>query len=431
MIRTFLALGVVAALPAAAAAQTESRVSADLSSTLGYSNNPFTTIGTNTGAAVATIDVAPRYQLSTPHSIVTISADANLQQYLSQYGRNDSYSGAIDYHVRPSERITGHARIDLSSSVLGSFNSYLPLAANTTAFTPTLGSSTETSSGVTGTTAALNAAQSLPVTIPLVPYTDVGLFGLRNRRRVAEASGDLGVVMSARDTLNFSGYAQVTRYDNLNGGDYEAYSGSGGFQHAVSSRLRLGLTGSASTDNYHNGFGSTQVYSVQATAAGRITDRWSADGALGVSFVNSSSGRSTRSTSLSGNIDVCRLGLHSSLCAQAVRSVSPTGFEGSQYVTTGGLTWNRQLDLRQNVSLSGSYSKVGSNTPLFTSGLITNGLPFQTQYAQATAGYYRRLGLRLGLIASVNYRQLLDDNSGRAADYGGQVGLSYRLGDRR
>ena len=430
MIRKVFALGVAAALPAAAAAQTESRVSADLSSTLGYSNNPFTTTGSNAGAAVATIDIAPRYELSTPHSTVTISAEANLQQYFSKYSRNDSYSGAIDYNVRPSERVTGHARIDLSSSVLGAFNSYLPLAANVSAFTPTAGSTTDVT-GVTGPTASLNTAQPLPITTPLVPYTDVGLFGLRNRRRMAEASGDLGVVLSARNTINFSGFAQLTRYDNLAGGDYEDYGGSVGFQHAVSSRLRLGVTGSASTDHYHNGFDSTQVYSVQATASGRINDRWSADGALGVSFVQGGTQRSTSSTSLSGNIDVCRRGSHSSLCAQAVRSVSPTGFAGTQYVTTGGISWNRQLDARQNVSLSGSYSKVGSDTQLYAGGPVANGLPLQTQYVQATAGYYRRLGYRLGLVTSINYRQLLGNNAGRTADYGGQIGLSYRLGDRR
>lgn len=435
MIRIGLGAAAAAALalPVGAGAQTQSRVSADVSAIAGYSNNPFTSAGGDTGAAVATVDVAPRFQLLTPHSTVTVSADANFEQYLSRYGHNDSYSGALDYKVRPSARVTAHAHLDLSSSVLGAFNSNLPLAANTTAFAPTVAAPADPAtagSGTTGTVAAIVPAEQLPIASPLVPYTDVGLFGLRNRRRTGQASGDLSFVLSARDTLSVGGYGQVTRYSNLNTSNYETYGGSAGFQHSVSSRLRVGLTGSATTTNYHAGLSDSRIYSIQATAAGQLNERWSADGALGVSFVSGDTTRSTRSTSLSGDVDLCRRGPHSSLCLQAARSVSPTGFAGSQYVTSAGLSWTRQLDERQNVSLGGSYSKVGG-TQAATGPTIPGGLVLQNEYAQATAGYYLRLRARLGLVASVNYRQLLDDNNGRSADYGGQLGLSYRFGDRR
>jgi hypothetical protein len=429
------ALALAFALPAAAGAQTQSRVSADVSATAGYSNNPFTESGGNTGAAVVTVDVAPRYQLLTPRSTITVSADANIQQYLSHYGHNDSYAGAVDYQGRPSEHIAAHARIDLSSAVLGAFNSYLPLPS-TAGFAPVaVAPATGTAAGVgtTGAGAGTVAGALVPITVgsPLLPYTDVGLYGSRSRRRTGRASGDLGFTLSSRDTLSVAGYAEVTRYSDFSLGNYEAFGGSLGYQRRLSDRLSAGLTGSAASYNYHGGFPDNQIYSIQATASAVLSDRWSADGALGVSFVNGGSlGRSTNSTSLSGNLDLCRRGSRSSLCVQAARQVSPTGYAGSQYVTTAGLTWNRQLDERQSVSLGGSYSKVGGDPRLVTQELPLAGYGFQSEYAQATAGYSRQLGQRLRLVASANYRELLDSDVHRPADFGGQIGLSYRFGDR-
>ena len=421
-----------------AGAQTESRVSADASATLGYSNNPFTVAGSDTGAAVVTIDLAPRYQLLTPRSTITVSADANIQQYLSSYGHNDSYSGALDYQGRPSEHLAAHARVDVSSAVLGAFNSYLPGGAGASfapaTFTPVVaGTAADAGAGAATGTSAL-----VPVTVvsPLVPYSDVGLFGLRSRRRTARASGDLGFTLSPRDTLTVAAYGELTRYNNLGGGDYEGFGGSLGYQRRLSDRLGIGLNGSASSYNYHGGYPDNQFYSIQATASAQLNDRWSADGALGVSFVNGGTGRSTNSTSLSGNLNLCRRGPASSMCVQAARQVSPTGLVGSQYVTTAGLSWNRRLDERQDVSLGASYSKVGNDTVALTGTLapVLGGYPLRTEYAQANAGYSRRLGPRLRAVASVNYRQLFGDGfggAGRPADFGGQAGLSYRFGDRR
>jgi len=437
MIRSGRALGaivvVLAGLPFAAAAQTEDRFSADVSGTAGFSNNPFSTVGNDTGSAVVTVDVAPRYQLLTQRSTFTLSADANFQQYLKDYGRNDSYSGAVDYQGRPSERVTTHARIDLSSSVLGAFNSYLPVAAGTGLIDPITGNGAGVAVG-TGTGAGVGTTPGGVVAVPvtpvssLVPVTDIGLFGLRNRRRTARLSGDVGVGVSARDTLTFSGYAEATRYNGLQVSDYEAYTGTVGYSRRVSDYFDVGLQGSASSFDYRFGQADSRSYSIQATASGRLSPLWTASGALGVSFVDSDTAFSTRSTSLSGNLDLCRRGQFSVMCVEASRQVSPTGVAGSQYFSMIGLNWSRRLDERQNLSLSANYSKIGGGSTRLTGGA----LPLQTDYAQAVAGYDRRIGQRLRLVASVNYRQLLGgSDANRPADFGGQVGLSYRIGDPR
>ena len=416
-------VAMAALVPSAAWAQTESRLSADVSATAGFSNNPFTVVGSDTGSAVVTIDIAPRYQLLTERNTFTVSADADFQQYLRRYGRNDSYSGAFDYRGRPSARLTTHARLDVSSAILGAFGGYLPGASGTGI--GGLGLTGDT----TGATTGVGTGGVPIVTAPtaLVPITDIGLFGLRNRRKSARLAGDIGVSLSARDSLSVSGYGEVTRYANLGTSDYQAYGATLGYSRRMSDRLTLGVQGSASSFDYRSGVSSSRVYSLQATASDRLSDRWTLDGALGASFVNSQTAASTRSTSLSGNFDLCRLGQLSTMCAQASRQVSPTGLAGSQYVTTAGINWNRRLSEHDSVSLGAGYSEVGGGTRL-----VTGVLPLQTEYAQATAGYNRRLRERLGLVASADYRQLLGSgNLGRPRDFGGQIGLSYRLGDKR
>jgi len=421
-----IALALVAA-PSAVSAQTEGRFSADASATAGYANNPFSILGDDTGSALVTLDIAPRYQILTERSTVTLSGDANVQQYLRRYGRNDSYSGAVDYQLRPSERITAHTRLDLSSAVLGSYNSYLPFGTGlgSTGFgspgTGTIG--TGTTGTTTGTTTGV-----IPVgTVGLAPgLTDIGLYGLRNRRKTAQLSGDVGVTLSARDSLTVSGYAQATRYNGIAQlGDFEAYSGSLGYSRRVSAQWNVGLRASASSFNYRTVGGDSRVYPVEATVSGRLNQFWTINGSLGATFVDSDALGSTRQTSLSGSLNLCRQGNLSTLCIQAARQVSPTGFAGSQYVTTAGATWSRRLSERENLSLSGTYSKVGGNR----AQSLVPGL--QDEFAQGVVSYDRRISQRLRLLTSANYRQFLTGNSGRPADFGGQIGVAYRLGDLR
>lgn len=424
MTRVRYALGAAAtliALPTAALAQ-EGRFSTDVSATAGYSNNPFTEGGGSTGSAVLSLDVLPRYQWLTARSTTTLSGAVSLQQYLKRYPLTDSYSGAIDYSLRASERVTGHASLNLSSSVLGAFNSYLPVAASTLPVGSAPGVGT-----VPGDAGAV-APTPIPAVTSFPALTDIGLFGSRSRRRLARLGGDISATLSARDSLTSSAFFEASRYSRtLLAGDYEGYGGSVGYSRRVSERFTLGVRASGSYYNYRRSDSDSRVVSLEGTFSGQLSELWTVDGALGASFVNSGSVGSTRRTSLSGNLNVCRRGELSLMCAQISRQVSPTGLVGSQYVTSAGLNWSKQLGPRENLSLSGYYSKIGDDR----ARLLVGGQRLQTEYVQGVVGYDRQLKERLRFVASANYRQLLDGGAGRAKDYGGQVGLSYRFGDTR
>lgn len=423
-------------VPTAAVAQTtENRVGAVASATLAYSNNPFSEQRGGdraTSSPLVILDLTPTFQHLTERSVLSISGDVNLQQYLRRYGSNPSYSAAVDYRLRLARRIATHARLDLSSAVLGSFNGFVPSIATA----PTFGvnGATTTDSGTATSINPLPFDPTLPTaSSPLL--TDVELYGLRNRRRTGRASADAGIGVSERDNLTLSGYAEVTRYSGgiVNGvtlGDYEAYSGTLGYQRRVSAYINVGVQGTASLFHYRD-TGDSHVYAIEATASGRLSPVWTVNGALGVSFVEGGGAGSTRRTSPSGSINVCRRGENSTMCVQASRQVSPTGLSGSQYVTTAGVNWSRRLSEHDGILLNASYSKISGERQR----LIPGGVQLQTQYAQASLGYDRQLRERLRLVASANARQLLggngSGNTGRPVDIGGQVGVSYQLGDVR
>lgn len=420
----------LAATPMAARAQDNDRLSADVVASAGYSNNPFQLVGDETGSHLVSIDVLPRYQRLTERSALTLSGAASFQQYLRRYSGNESYSAAADYVIRTSEQVTAHGRLDLVSTVLGA-NNFLPgiigagQASPVAGAVPVGGAGEGTGAGAgTGTI----VAGANPTIAPLTPFTDIGLFGLRNRRRSARLGGDVSVGLSTQDSLTVSGYGEIARFSRLPEiGDYEAYGATLGYSRRLSERLSVGARASLSDFNYRTDDADSRVYSLEATASARLSELWTADGALGVTFVDSGAAGSTRQTSLSGSGNLCRRGEVSTLCLQASRQVSPTGFAGTQYVTTAGLNWARRLGERENLTLSANYSNVGGDD----ARLIPDGVPLQTEFGQVVAGYDRQLTRRLRLVASASYRQLFGGNDGRPKDFGGQLGVSYRIGDPR
>lgn len=414
------------AVPSVASAQSEDRLSADVSATAGYSNNPFSFNDDDSGSALVGVDVSPVYQVLTANSTFTASGTASVQQYLRRYGRNDSYSGAVDYQLRPSERVTAHGRIDLSSAVLGNFNGYAPAVVGT-------GVGTGVDTG-TGTVVPVTPVVTTPTTgTGFVPLPDIGLYGFRNRRKLARASADVSMQLSERDSLTVSGYGEATRYSRIQQfGNYEAYSGSIGYSRRLSDRVSAGVRGSASFYNYKERNGDSRVFPVEATVTARLSQFWTLDGALGATFISNDAIGSTSKTSLSGNANLCRRGELSTMCLFGSRQASPTGLVGTQYVTSGGVSWSRRLGERENLSLSGSYTKVGGDdTRLVQNGVVVGGLPIQNEYAQATIGYDRQISQRLRFVASANYNKLFGNGDNRPDNYGGQVGLAYHFGDLR
>lgn len=387
-------MGLLAAVllaPCTAHAQDETRASIDVSPGVGYSSNPFSGTGGDRGSGYAVLDVSPRLQLLMPQDTLTLSGTGSFQKYFRRYSDSDSYRVSADYAGKPSARLSAHARVDISSSIIGAFDT-----VNNGFFDP-----------ITGVPAP----------------TDFGLFGSRDRRRGVYATGDFSAALSARDSITASSFYEVGRYDRFAAiSNYDGFGGTLGYNRQLNSTLRAGLRGSVSRYTYPGARGNTDVVSINATGSGKINEYWTVDGAIGASFVNSSTRASTGKASLSGNVNLCRQGVNTNFCFNASRSVRPTGYNGSQYVTSVGASWSAKVSQFDTVSWSASYNKENGSRSLLFPGI-------ESEYYSANANYARRLSERLRLTATASYRDISNANFNRKADIGGRLSLSYHFGD--
>lgn len=429
--RAYLALCAATVAMPAFAQTTETRLSTDVSSTLGYSNNPFSVNGSNTGAAFVSVDIRPQLRLLRERSSLTISADANVQQYVNKYNRSDNYSAGAVYAFTPSEHINASLSAAFQSSLIGSTNAPSNQFAVVTPIDPTAPVSPGTGGGT-------GAIVTNPVnTSPIYNGTDIGLFGTGARRRTINGGGTVSAILSAHDIVNASAFIIDSRYSNGantanvggllgNRDNYTGYGGTIGYSRQFTANIQAGLQGSASKYNYDTINGDTTVYSVQATTTARVNAYWTVNGAIGVSFIERQTGKSD--PALSGSLALCRRGVRSAYCLNANRSVQPTGILGTQISTTVGGNYTYRLTERSNIGATADYSR--NTTPPGLNGPI-NTLGIGNEYGRAIVNYDRQLRQRLRFIASANYRQIFGGNLNRPSDFGGQVGLALRLGDYR
>lgn len=376
--------------PGIAHAQEQTRASVDVAPGVGYSSNPFSGTGSNLASGYAALDVTPRFELLMPQDTLTVTGNASLQKYFTNYADATSYRVSTDYRGRPSERVNTHMRVDLTSAIIGAYDS--------------VGGAIE----------------------PGVPSpTDLALFGTRDRRRGVYATGDFDAALSARDSISASVFYEIARYRRFADiSDYDGLGSTFSYNRQLSGNTRIGAQGAVSRYDYRGARGRTNVYTISATASTKLNEYWTVDGSLGVSFVNSSSTGSTGKASPSGNINLCRQGPLSNFCITGSRSVRPTGFNGSQYVNSIGANWSRKLSEFTTLSARALYTTEGGSQSALVPGI-------RAQYLTTSATYERRLSERLRLTATGQYRQIFASSLDRPADYGGRLGLSYRFGDPR
>ncbi|KQS04175.1 hypothetical protein ASG11_07860 [Sphingomonas sp. Leaf357] len=385
----------LSAVPGVALAQSDIRVSADASANIGYSNNPFSETGNDTSSGVADIQITPVVSLVNERSVFTLSGYAQYQQYFRRYDNAQNYSAALNYNGTPTEHITTHLGASFDNSIVGSNN---------------------------GLNGAFDPTDPTP---PPVTGSDLSLFGTRDRRRTFRTDGDATFILSPRDTLTTSAYYVSTRFKNFGlFGDYDGYGGTAAYSRQISDHLQLGGQGSIAKYDYKGPQGDSTIYSVRGSFSTDFGPRWKADGALGVSFVKDASRGGTNST-LSGNLNLCRVAERANLCIKASRSVVPTGVSGTQTETAIGANYSYKLSERGTLFANADYVRNGSNQ------LLLPGLTGRNQYLNASIGYERYVRERVRIITTGRYRDVYGANGNRAADYGGQIGVAIKFGDKK
>lgn len=379
------------AVPVAAHADDDVRLSAQASATTGYSNNPFSETTGNTGSGFAQVEVQPRITYQTNRNVFTLDGLVQYQQYFRRYDSSEDYQVRLDYRGTPSEHVATHLNLGYDNSVIGGFDSFSTSVAD----------------------------PSVPQT-PIVSGTDIALFGTRDRRQTLSANGDIAVALSALDNVNASAFVIDTRYRDSGAlNDYDGYGGSLGYARQVSEHVQLGLRGSAARYDYKGLLSDSNVYSGQVTLAMALSERWKLDGALGVSFVDTSDTGGAKA-SVSGNLNLCHTGDRATLCLTARRAVLPTGLTGTQEETSAGGSYRYRVTEHGTLSFAADYTNNGSNQ-----------LVLASEYLRGSVTFEQALTKRLRLIATSYYREIFGGAANQASDFGGQIGFAVNIGDHR
>lgn len=385
------ALWSVLVLPVAAHAADEQIVSGDVNAGVGYSNNPFAFGDNSTSSGFFQIGATPRFQLRSARSTFTLTGNVQYQRYFRRYSDSTNFGATADYQGTPAEHVTTHARLSYENAIIGSFDNQRIIIDPTQPVPPTNGGA------------------------------DIGLFGTRDRRRTFDAQGDASYAVTARDTITANAFFIDTRFKNFGAlGDYDGYGGTLGYSRQLSGVTRVGVQGSGSLYDYKSLRGQTKVYSVQATLNTKISKYWTLDGALGASFTNSDLGGT--SSSLSGNINLCRVGERTTTCLAASRAVLPSGFAGTQNQTNLALNWSTRLTEHDSISANVAYTYSGRDR------FFPNN---DDKYLSLSAEYDRQITRRLRATFTPFYRDVFGGSFHRNKDFGGQIGLAYHFGETR
>lgn len=380
-----VAAATVASAPALAAT---TRFTIETDYRLGYDTNPFLSAGTDLSTTYVETSVVPKLVRQSEKGQVELSGHFSRTGYFQHYDKADNYGGELEMQQRLSPKLTGFAALRYDSSIIG-----------------------QGDDSVTGN----------PIDNP-----DVNLIGLRRRADTFSASGGFDYQVGAKDSVSVDGGYTATRYRNgPPGNDSNNYGGRVGWKHAISSRSKIGVSGSIYKIDYDTPGLSTLIMQPSVTFTSQLSPTWTVDASLGVSFSDLSlpftvpgAARSLSTTGLSGSVELCHDGVKDHFCFFGNRSVSASGAGGTVEQTQLGVNYRRLLTERIGVNWTGSYVRSQSQSTL---------LGGERQFVTGIAGIDWRVFRSLTIGAQGRYRDVFGQGVPIKADIGGEVFARLQL----
>jgi len=358
---------------------------------LGYDTNPFLSAGSDLSTTYVETSVAPKLVKQTEKGQVSLSGHFGRTAYFRRYDKADQYGAELAAQQRLSPKLSAFAVLSYDSEIIG-----------------------QGDDSVTGN----------PIDNP-----DVNLIGLRRRADTARASAGFDYQATPKDTISVDGGYTATRYGSgPPGNDSDNYGGRIGWQHAVSARTKIGISGSVYKIEYDTPGLSTLIMQPAVTFSSQLSETWTVDGSLGMSFSDLTQPAgiaggtvTSKTTGLAGSLELCHTGIKDNFCFYGDRSVSASGFGGTVERTQFGVNYRRSLTERVGVTWNGSYSNSKSQVA---------GFGDTRQFVSGRAGvdWLVRRGLTLG--ATGYYRDVYGQGVPIKADIGGEVFARLQLTGR-
>lgn len=374
-------------LPVAAAAQTRaSTKSADIYAEGGYSTRTGSGSALSGGSGFLRAGILPRITLSGPRTTLNADGEVQLYQYFRFNRRDVNYRANASIANQFSQTTSGTLDLHFSDRELDRFTQFVP-----------------------GTG---------------VSYVDPALLGTRTRTRSYGAIADLSTVLSPRSSLNVTGGWSGSRYGATSTGlglsNFDSWTGSVGYNRQLSVRATIGVQANYQRSTYTSTFyPNSSSYGGAAVFKLKLSPLWSLDATAGAMLRDLGS-VAPNNVFFTGTASLCRQGSRSSLCFNASRSVGSSGAAGSDVNLLAAAYYSLKTGLRNSVTLNVEYARSTRATVATNQG--------KREFATGTLGYNRQVTERLGLTTSAYFRKGTGPYS-LGEDFGGQLGLKYRVGD--
>ncbi|TZG27965.1 hypothetical protein [Sphingomonas montanisoli] len=378
---------------AAPAVAANVKAAVETSVRLGYSSNPFLSAGNDLASGSVTGSIDPSLSWVTEKGSVVLRGNYDRTEYFRNYDGVSGYGGGLDVKQKLSPKLDVFGGLRYDSRIIGQND--------------------DTITGVPG---------SLPV-----DDTDVNLIGTRQRSNTLQGSAGYNWQVSPRDTITGNVSAALTRYPNRPvGSDSDNLGGTIGYQRAISEKTKVGLSGTVYHISYDTPGLDTLVMQPNVTFSTSISETWSFDASLGISFTDlkvPGPGNDQRNTGWAGTADLCHRGRMNNFCFSASRQVSASGFGGT--VTRDQLAFNMHQQLTERLGFNGGGSFSQSESQLALIG--------KRRYVSAQGGLDYKLFPNVVVGASAHYRDVFGNRTFLGAgqdikaDIGGEVSATLVL----
>lgn len=379
-------------------AQITGRFTGDVSVKTGYASNPFLSVGDDTGSFYGELAFMPRYILTEPTASTEFQGNVRLTEYLDNYGASENYALSANHRRQLGQFTDADVSLQFDSSILGEQEILLGIPGEPDFPEPT----DPTDPG-------------LPPENP-----DLDLIGSASRSTQLGVNANLRHRFSSVDTVSIGGSASRTWYEVDTADDFRSYSGRLTYSRTISDRTTVGLSLSTNWINYDGNMADSTIYRPQVTYTRRLSSLLSLTLAAGAQFIRSENGGSDVN-GFSGNFDLCRTSIRSSLCLTASRDTTASGIGGVREQTMAGVNYSYRLAEYDTLRASASYSNQGGGA----------GAVSRSEFISGDVTWERRLNERLLGGTSVAYRNIYGSGVSTSGDVNVQVFLRYSLGQLR
>jgi hypothetical protein len=364
----------------------------------GFDSNPFLAPGgQGTDAASVRLQLAPAISRMGERTTFRLSGRAEHIEYLGRYDSLQNYGADFAITHRANERVELDGGLLFSSDNLAT-NLANPFFNN-----------------------------DLTPGAPLPPIgNDITVLGQQQRRTLYGANGGLSYTLSERDELRWELNARAERFGSNGLTDSDFVSQQLRYSRVVGEGFTLGAIVDASLINFSDAaFGNAKTLTPQLFTTVSLAPRFTLSGGLGLAITRIElGGLEETNTALAGNLSLCREGERSNLCINGSRQVLPSAIGGARVQTTGSLSYAFRLSERDSLSINGSYST--ASEPLAVAGGAG-----ALESINGSVRFERQLDERFRLFVSGGYLNVSGNVQARASNYQALVGIVFNLGNSR